>query len=541
MPSGELQVVSRAPEQVVAVQAAHAGPMARPAQGGQLDMAKAVHGALRGHYLLVIVLGLMGGGGGGWLGWKYVQPVYKSEGLVRIASALPIVEKETDQNKPLAMFDTFMQSQKLLISSQAIMQLALQDAIWRGKRPDPQLIVKNLLVDIKPRSEYIQISVADTDPSMAAAAVTLIINVYAQRYNEEDRLSDRSRIGVLQEQQTKLQDSIRSLERQIREISLESPTGKLDPLCDAMLTRITKLQTALEDVQLAIVFAGGTVPAPIDAEARPTTNRSRGVPATQRSSQPAGGGAVAGTQPVMDGSDANAAVGDGADDGREARQGGGKAQRASKGTPVAEPMAAQPAEQIAMHDAFMAGLINERTRLEDALAQAETRGLGKSHAEVIGNRQRLDRLNQRIEKYADMYNGFRAATAQNLGSPERTPAATAGKSVDQLQQNHVDLQALLGRAKREARELAVKRQQLQQLEADLAREKAELAQKTARIESLTTEGRLGGRLSIVSTGEIPLAPDKDPRLKVAPIAAGVGALLPAGIIFLFGFLRHKRY
>ena len=67
---------------------------------------------------------------GAVIGWYSCGPVYRSEGLVRIASALPQVLEETDQNRPMAMFDAYLQSQQMLMGSRGLHELALQDDAW---------------------------------------------------------------------------------------------------------------------------------------------------------------------------------------------------------------------------------------------------------------------------------------------------------------------------------------------------------------------------------------------------------------------------
>src|ERR1700728_1841190 len=111
----------------------------------------------------LLVLGLITGACASYAGWKVSRPLYRSVGLVRIAYTLPPVLQVTDQNQPLQMFGTFMQSQQLLISSRRVTDMAREDPVWRtGGRPIPadpgQYFASNLLVTTHPQSEYIEIS-----------------------------------------------------------------------------------------------------------------------------------------------------------------------------------------------------------------------------------------------------------------------------------------------------------------------------------------------------------------------------------------------
>src|SRR5689334_9749338 len=97
---------------------AHAAPMLDELPGGNSvdhgasrapgdlgGMVRMVHRCLRGRYAITIALALIGAIAGGLAGWRYGHPIYHSEGLVRIAYAMPQVMQQTDQNQPLVMFD----------------------------------------------------------------------------------------------------------------------------------------------------------------------------------------------------------------------------------------------------------------------------------------------------------------------------------------------------------------------------------------------------------------------------------------------------
>src|SRR5437868_5507818 len=85
------------------------GP-SQAAPGDFKQYARVVHRSLRGRYALTLALALVFALIGAAAAWKFVRPTYHSEALLRIAYTLPAVMQETDQNGPMAMFDTFMLS-----------------------------------------------------------------------------------------------------------------------------------------------------------------------------------------------------------------------------------------------------------------------------------------------------------------------------------------------------------------------------------------------------------------------------------------------
>src|SRR5439155_16963964 len=62
-----------------------------------------------------------------------------------------------------------------------------------------------------------------------------------------------------------------------------------------------------------------------------------------------------------------------------------------------------------------------------------------------------------------------------------------------------------------------------------------------RMTVLRTEGSLsvGGRLSVISSAEIPLSPDRDPRQKWGAIGGTAGLCLPLCLIVGLGLMRRR--
>jgi len=321
-----------------------------------------LHRALRGRYLLAITLGLLLGGIGAYVGWRSKSPTYRSQGLIRIAAALPTVMVETDQNRFLGMFDTFMQSQKLLIGSRRVIDMAMQDPVWRsgGKTaPDADAIAKDLVVDIKPRSEYIEVSVTDSDPNLAANAVTTIINTYAELYNNQDRQMERQRTGLLEERKTALEGQLKQLRDEIGAIAEEYGTDKLDAFYTQATERVAKLEQSLNDLRLNIA----------NAEAQ----------------EKASGAGT--TQPVT----------------------------------TADKMKAQAAatEYQVASDNLMLYFETRQAELEDELDKLAVRGLGDNNVSVIIVRHELEHIRERMTKYGELLRQIRAQP-QDVGnrSPE---------------------------------------------------------------------------------------------------------------------------
>src|SRR5687768_16471021 len=204
------------------------GPSPLAAQGQSFDVRRFVHQAMRGKYILSIVLGLVVGGIFAALAWKMGRPLYYSEGIVRIAYQLPPVYENGENSRPMANFEQFMLSQRMVITSRAVVEQAMQNPVWgqRGMIPAglDEYYADNLKVDIRPRSEFISVSVTDTDPAMAATAVTALVNAYAEYYKRQETDLERQRLGVLDTRHQALQTEIDDLSAKLRAAAQEYGT-----------------------------------------------------------------------------------------------------------------------------------------------------------------------------------------------------------------------------------------------------------------------------------------------------------------------------
>lgn len=453
-----------------------------PIPGGQqVNIGKIILRGLRGHYLMAIALGIVFGGAGAAAAWKLGYPVYESEGLIRIANARPQVLTATDQNEaiPGGMFDTFMQSQKLLISSHRVVDSAVQDPIWKAMdravpQPPDKFFAEQMKVDVRSRSEIIQVSVDDRDPATACAAVTAILNAFNDYYTTEEKRTERQRNGVLVDRRDALEHDIDKLNDDVGRESQEFGGSQPELFCDAAAQKVARLESAINDINAALA-------------SRPTES--------------------SGTQ-------------------------------AGTATGSAGPSADLTPQAIAMNDPQMRVLLDEQLRAEQEVRRLLGL-LGSAHPQVISAQQSLNDVKERVTNEASLYNRFHSATNQNLADNRVGAVPVAGLTTQQLRQNASTLTKLLDQSKLEMASWATKEMALEQNTEKLNSLKAELAHIQARIEALDTEGALGGRLTIVSTGDIALSPVKDTRLRLAGGAAAAGFCLPAALIVLYSVVRRR--
>jgi succinoglycan biosynthesis transport protein ExoP len=449
-----------------------------------------LHGALRGRYWWLVPLAVLFGGAFGAAAWKLFPAKYHSEALLRVAYSLPPVLPSSER-EPMQIYELLMQNQRLLITSRRVIDQAVQDPIWSRTgtqvpaKPD-DYFAQNLKVDIKPRSEFILITVTDDDPQTAATAATAIVNAYSELFKSQYTDAEGHRDRRLEDLQETVRTDLEDVNRQIAEKSQEYGTPKLETFYEMAAARVMKLESALADVRTAIAMA------PVDGDAD-------GAAADRHPADPA---SPAATQPAL----------------------------------PAEPLTP---EQIAKTDAVMRDYLSEEAAATRNLTQLRRRGFGPAHPALIAAQETLDEAKERIRKYAEMSREFKATTAQVLGDPVNGLVATAGKSLADLKANEASLVSLYKKAREELVALGNKRFELQPLAARAETLQMKAERLNDRLEELGAERLTAGRLSTISSPEIALTPDRNRRLPMAAAAAGAGMCLPVGLVLLLSFVKRK--
>ncbi|MDB5356571.1 MAG: hypothetical protein JWN24_3024 [Phycisphaerales bacterium] len=186
---------------------------------------------------------------------------------MQIAYSLPQVMHETDQNGPMPLYGEFMQSQRMLIMSHRVVDMAVQDPVWTSTRrpvpPEPdRYFAKHVKVEVTPGSEYIAVSATDADPLIAANAVNSVVNAYSDWYREREKTGERNRIGALEDRLQDLQAQIKMARSKLDDATHVYGTTDLTPFFEQALAKVVRLETALDAARDALtVAAAATRPA----------------------------------------------------------------------------------------------------------------------------------------------------------------------------------------------------------------------------------------------------------------------------------------
>jgi hypothetical protein len=232
-------------------------------------------------WLLVLSLALVVGAFGSVLAWRFTRPIYRSEVLVRVRYHAPrLTEAGAQAPTPFAIV---LESQKTLIRSKRVAELALQDPIWSGNPPKEgeEYFGERLNVDTNPDSEFLRITVADDDVRRAMLGVNSIANAYEYLYRFEEDKAEKSRLGVLESRRSGLKVKVEGLEKRLAQPSAEYGTNRLGVFYTAAAAEVIKLQSALADIDMEMAVATavarraeqeqGRVDAAATTSTRPTT------------------------------------------------------------------------------------------------------------------------------------------------------------------------------------------------------------------------------------------------------------------------------
>jgi Mrp family chromosome partitioning ATPase/uncharacterized protein involved in exopolysaccharide biosynthesis len=370
------------------------------------------------------------------------------------------------------MYDGFMRSQQLLMTSRRIVEEALKTRIWQATGRGQSIAIlldfaDNLKVERPPGTENLRITFTSEDSSITAAAVNSLIEAYERDYKDADAELQQKRIGLLTELENEHRRAVDDLNQQLASRKGEG-SADLEQLHAAAVQRLVQYESRLADVELGLALTQGRGPSDV---ARVMTPR-----------------------------------------------------------------------QIGMIDGRMADLLAEQARLERELQSMLLR-LGSEHGHVIAMRAAVAQAKTQVEQYTRDYRELEAQRAQN---PEQSSKGAAmsvfAQPLKALQADRDVLTKLVEQAKQTVASLSTKRQEVDALKLQIAKDQKALADVTDRKAVLSLELALGDRLEITSRGQVPLAPIRDTRKRFAAAGGLVGMLLPAGLVALFGvFNRRYRF
>ncbi len=187
-------------------------------------------------------------------------------------------------------------------------------------------------------------------------------------------------------------------------------------------------------------------------------------------------------------------------------------------------------EALAMRVPEIRQLLDSRRSLERQL-RVDRERLGPTHARITGLESQLAVIDEQLDEAVQIYKSF--------GFAEGSPVGDGGLTLAQLEARERNVRTLFEQAQAETQDLGRKTVQVESLRSQANEKKTLLEETRRRLEAITLEQNIGGRIFIESTGDRPLAPAEDKRRQFA--AAGAMGLGGAGVglILLLGLIDRR--
>lgn len=239
------------------------------APDASLDFWRTAYAAIRGRQRWALGITTLGAVIGAGMGMLAGQRLYTATGLVRLASSLPPVLRETDQNRPIANFDGFIQAQAQVMSSRDVIDAAMKENAWMqlpgASAATPERFASCLKVETRPRSDFLQVRFTHPDPQVAAVGAQSVVTAYKVVFTREQERVESSRLEVLQQRRVELTAQAASLRASIEQAAHGRTLVEVDALCMETTERLRKLLGALTDIQIAIEGGPDLIPRQSDS------------------------------------------------------------------------------------------------------------------------------------------------------------------------------------------------------------------------------------------------------------------------------------
>lgn len=407
----------------------------------ETDFVQIIHRHLRGHYRLAAALALVGGMIGAIIGWHFNPPQYRSEGCVRIAYSLPLGAASSGQQMPMALFDAFIRSQQVEMTSRIVVDQAMDDPAWRAmgraKTADEMKnFAENLSTDHQSSSDLLHIYFTDPDPQAAAAAVEAVINVYSKIFDAQQAEFNQKMIRVLQDQ-----ESAKAAEQQEiqSEIASEDGSGSVQAECDQASLDVDALTKKLTEARWLLSLAQNP----------------------------------------------GAASGDGTN---------------------------LPTDPSVISDDLFRKLLTDRNAADNALRRLQADGYGDTYPEVQTMKQKRDDIDQQIVQHAN-----------------------------DLRSNMTQIENDLVKARETLTEKSNLRLKIQSQQASVDQVSKDYMDLDSQIQTLQVEQRAGSRLTVISSGDVPLLPEQKESRRFIFMGGGaaIGGLSLVLILMLTRMARPR--
>jgi succinoglycan biosynthesis transport protein ExoP len=154
--------------------------------------------------------------------WFRVKPTYTATAQVEVAPIVPAILYEDD--KPMPLFDTYLNTQSQIMVSQQVLTAALADPTVQLlpllKQPEPLARLRNgLSVKTIPRTHLMELEVTQADPDSAMRLARAVLGAYMARAAGAEQEGDRRTRQLLEAEQSRLRAQLDRQSNEIRKLA----------------------------------------------------------------------------------------------------------------------------------------------------------------------------------------------------------------------------------------------------------------------------------------------------------------------------------
>jgi capsular exopolysaccharide synthesis family protein len=466
-----------------------AGGGAIPDFGGtheqQVNIVKLFHHLYRGRYLLTLTLASIGLLIGALLGFLLNKPRYKSTATIKVEA----MNLRVDQNDTMRQdFDSFVKTHVAFAQHDRVIGAAMSSPEWLAMQRPTDIAAEKAFrsgYSVEHGPKYpglIFVNYSDIDPQAAHVGITQAMRAFDRIFVQgQGELKQKLKLNVLMDERAKLDQTISDHNQRV--LSLTEELGSSDPqlLDDFNVRRRITIEADITELELRLI--GKSDPAGTQA-------------ATQENPE--------------------------------------KPARAKEDMSY---------EEIALADAKMNQLLVSLSQAIQELDIKTSSGMGPRHREIVQANGIINGLRARMEERRKAWvrgetnpEDFNAAVEQGLNPLETVPM---------LKNRLAELKRQLERVQNESRELAGKIQELRNRKDAVETAKERLKDVDGLIQTLRNEMQLSQKFAnvdIIYPEKAPSAVNDDRRMRWAAILGMMLAMVPVGIIGIYGlFDRRYRY
>lgn len=226
-----------------------------------------VHRTLRGRWRLVGAVAVGFALLGGVAGFLAKPQRYRSTGLVRIDTGNPLRTHDRRSPDDAAEVEAFITAQESELQSRRVLDMAVETtaaraAGWPGGRRGVARLQPLLEVSRGRREPVLHVSVTDSDPERARAAVNSVLSVYLARARDPVAREISRSERALGSRQDALLEAIRQLREQILDESDRYGAEAIDRMYTEKVNELMTIDRRMSNLQIARERLDGDQPLP---------------------------------------------------------------------------------------------------------------------------------------------------------------------------------------------------------------------------------------------------------------------------------------